>query len=520
MSGVEVAGVVLGGFPILISALEHWQSGAKLLQDWWQFRREYQRCLRDIGYHELAFRRNLEECLLPLIADDDEVKTLLADPAGPGWSVPELEEKLEKRLSKSAYEQYKQTIDGFTFDKSTRKALFEELAEYNTRLHDLLDTSDRISASRATAYAGRAKASLNKSVLQSWKYANGIFNVIKTAWTCHCQRVRHVDLLLRHPSVADYSFRMVSLIGNDDPMPQPQPWTWRETDISMVSQAKQSPVVSIPVSQLARTPRSAISIPSTPRPSIVSRQKGHPATQMPATVAFTTQNNTIEPSISNLCEELGKPNVSNIEQLKDDVPGCNYTVIPIASKEDIRKTISLERLLARPPRIGLKRSQRFFIAFTIASSHIQLQSTPWLGGQWSKADILFPCNPQDSHGILADQPFLSCNFASSTAQPSVFGDTTFSTLGILLLELCFGMPFESTEFRQRSLPANDPNTFSDLGAATELAGEVLHEVGQEYADAVAWCLTRFMVGTKRESWRHELLVNVVEPLQKCHQSLL
>jgi hypothetical protein len=83
MSGFEVAGVVLGGFPILISALEHWHHGAKLLKNWWQFRREYRRSLDDINYHKLAFERNLQECLLPLVADDDEVEALVRDPTGP-----------------------------------------------------------------------------------------------------------------------------------------------------------------------------------------------------------------------------------------------------------------------------------------------------------------------------------------------------------------------------------------------------------------------------------------------------
>ena len=110
MSGFEVVGVVLGGFPLLVSALEHWQSGARMLQNWWQFEREYQKSLMDINHQQLIFRQNLEECLLPLVADDDQVELLLADPTGPGWSVPEPKEKLEKRLSKPAYEQYKETV--------------------------------------------------------------------------------------------------------------------------------------------------------------------------------------------------------------------------------------------------------------------------------------------------------------------------------------------------------------------------------------------------------------------------
>lgn len=110
MSGIEVAGLVLGGFPILISALEKWKDGAQVLQDWWQIKREYRRCVHDIEYQSLSFERNLEECLLPLITDGDQLAILIADAGGDSWKAPELEERLKKRLSDRAYRSYLATI--------------------------------------------------------------------------------------------------------------------------------------------------------------------------------------------------------------------------------------------------------------------------------------------------------------------------------------------------------------------------------------------------------------------------
>ena len=110
MSGIEVAGLVLGGFPILITALEKWKDGAQVLQGWWQIKREYRRCVHDIEYQKLNFERNLEECLLPLITDDNQLRILIADAGGDSWKAPELEERLERRLSDRAYRSYLATI--------------------------------------------------------------------------------------------------------------------------------------------------------------------------------------------------------------------------------------------------------------------------------------------------------------------------------------------------------------------------------------------------------------------------
>ena len=99
-------------------------------------------------------------------------------------------------------------------------------------------------------------------------------------------------------------------------------------------------------------------------------------------------------------------------------------------------------------------------------------------------------------------------------------DRTFSTLGILLLELCFGVAFEDTIERARSIPANGPNAFSDLGAAFAWSERVVGEAGPEYAEAVTWCLGRISSPTKDASWRKELLERVVMPLEQCYKALL
>jgi hypothetical protein len=109
MSGVEIAGFVLAAFPLMISALEHYRKGAEVLEGWWMIKCEYRKCKNNLNYHKVAFEENLEELLLPLIADEDKLQRLLNDPGGPEWKDPELEKLLKERMPKT-YSSYLDTV--------------------------------------------------------------------------------------------------------------------------------------------------------------------------------------------------------------------------------------------------------------------------------------------------------------------------------------------------------------------------------------------------------------------------
>jgi hypothetical protein len=64
----------------MISGLEHYRESAEVLETWWKIKREYQKCIRNLKYYKVAFEENLEELLLPLIADEEKLHRLLNDP--------------------------------------------------------------------------------------------------------------------------------------------------------------------------------------------------------------------------------------------------------------------------------------------------------------------------------------------------------------------------------------------------------------------------------------------------------
>jgi len=98
MSGIEIAGILLGALPLIISGLEHWRDVARVGGFWWRVRKEHTACLREVQYHAIIYRRNLKELLLPIADDSPEVTALISDPGGKGWSNKILQDRLEKRL--------------------------------------------------------------------------------------------------------------------------------------------------------------------------------------------------------------------------------------------------------------------------------------------------------------------------------------------------------------------------------------------------------------------------------------
>jgi hypothetical protein len=95
MSGIEVAGLVLGGFPLLISALKH-------LVKLRMFRRECQKDLNRVQDIQVVYRESLRALLIPLQYDGTldlkQIELLLDDPSSQGWGDPDVHEEVSRRL--------------------------------------------------------------------------------------------------------------------------------------------------------------------------------------------------------------------------------------------------------------------------------------------------------------------------------------------------------------------------------------------------------------------------------------
>jgi len=247
-----------------------------------------------------------------------------------------------------------------------------------------------------------------------------------------------------------------------------------------------------------------------------------------STPTLSKSSTLIEPAgdeLNNLCEKIAncKPADTCLGVLKGEE--YDYTLSPLLQEQGTRpeeqETISLGSILRKESGIKLSRRQRYHIALTLASSHLQLHKTPWLESGWSKDVILFLPDPTNPEQINLDQPFIARDFVpSGKKRGTLTADNSCPNLGIMLLELCFNSPFESQLYRKKYIsPDGQSNPYLDLAAALEWCNsEAAEEAGPDFESAVKWCLSQFgaMDGLD-EAKKGEMIEKVVKPLEYCHK---
>ncbi|KPM38172.1 hypothetical protein AK830_g8421 [Neonectria ditissima] len=563
MSGFEVAGIVLGAFPLAIEALDRYREVAKRLGFWYKIRLEYQKCSDHLTYYRLAYRRHLKLLLLPLVVDDDKIQELLSDPGGEGWKNQAVASLLEVRLDES-YELYlrhmtataevmqklnhelavnddsvQQTIstskgpmkarmkhamskDGIDYHRykvkfmngaSVRGELFAEIKDLLERMRDLLDTSDKESQLLGKRASAAKNSAIDAAICGFFVHANRLFRALTSAWNCYCQQQHCVRLLLQHRTNKKSEFEVVFAKS------LPSSWEVRKTRIVEGGdiEAGQVSTIRIPAHREKQPIKSALRTRAQVPAKDVERTL--PAITLTTTTALP--DDTDVPPITSLCISLDQGNEPCCGFLAEE--DCRYYVYKLSRLQmKTLSSISLDEILRGQVQPAPTRRQRYSLALTLASSFLQLLDTPWLPVTWSKSDIVFTSSVADSGVFALDQPHLDRGLVDSEKNASK--SSTFlqslDLLGIVLLELCFGVLLENRACRTRWPPGrNETEKMAfDFMAAREWQLEVNEEAGPDYSEAVAWCLGGNR-STPPEVWRREMLQKVVQPLERCRQFL-
>lgn len=98
MSGFEIAGVVLGGFPILIEAAKPLSRYLQGAERWWHFKRDFMTLISTIEDESIAYSQNLELLLTPVDIDPEAKASLQEDAGSKLWHHPEIQAKLKSRI--------------------------------------------------------------------------------------------------------------------------------------------------------------------------------------------------------------------------------------------------------------------------------------------------------------------------------------------------------------------------------------------------------------------------------------
>lgn len=238
----------------------------------------------------------------------------------------------------------------------------------------------------------------------------------------------------------------------------------------------------------------------------------------------------VDVEIKDLCSRLSTKEICHCLGYICDDKRTQRLLCP-AQEDELRvgefSYISLAALLQGQGDSRLTRHERYNIASILASSLLQLQSTPWLAEKMEKNNIFF-CR-QDNK-VFVDRPYIRHSFASlkssqpcsnATTQPSLspgfMARNSLSNLGILLLELCFGQPIESQAIRKIYLgPDGKPHNSTDYMTAL-LWADMVYEEDPALEHIVKCCV--FCIFEEKPDWNNKKFTravynSVVEPLEK------
>ena len=99
--GIETAGLVLATFPIIISFLEHYVKGVETIQKWRFYSRELAIYGRKLEVQRVMYLNTTEKLLDGIVESDDDLATMLLNPASPAWKKIEHTDPLRTRLHHS-----------------------------------------------------------------------------------------------------------------------------------------------------------------------------------------------------------------------------------------------------------------------------------------------------------------------------------------------------------------------------------------------------------------------------------
>ncbi|KAK3678756.1 hypothetical protein LTR78_001209 [Recurvomyces mirabilis] len=508
MSGAEaLAGLILAGPPLLISWLEHQREFQRMTGTLKGFRAVYRRYKTQASLLEIAFSQTVEVLFLPVLGDLDHLERLKTRPDDPEWR--QLEIKLKARLDDRTAQAFIEAVTDLRDDMeelrrklvstspqdvqdtkstlsrlhssfqnernrvkfaATEPTLEEAFAAVRQQLEFLqaLLTRSNASVQVRQQVARRTTSMISKTLLQLHKHANAIYNMLSAAWGCSCIEHHRADLLLRHPSSPTVRFDVLLLYhsrheGTHMPVP---PWTERQACICHVYDS------SVGHSN----------------GKVMFAEDTKPGADM---MAGEVEQST--PTVD-LCAKLG------------DGQLVTKHLALLASTDDVN-TYTLNAsdqfdLARRNPRV-----------LTLGS----LLRADILKG-WNKNDIVFLT--KDGGEIQYDNPLLRRGFGKSVPDIAKVGfDIPMSTLAILLLELCFGMPLEEKRGKSGQVGMLVEDAVHDRALAISWAEEVAGEAGPEHSAAIWWCLEKMFVRPNDTVWRREFTNMVVEPLQTQYREL-
>ncbi|KAJ8116694.1 hypothetical protein OPT61_g1932 [Boeremia exigua] len=549
MSGVEVAGLVLGAFPLLLAGLQFYAEGIEVKRRHGKYRAEIRSLLDDLKAENSLYRNNLAT-LLRGVVDAKDIDDFSADPGGKLWKAPDFDRKLRQRLGNS-YEPYLHAIRKL----QTTTNIFREQLKLGESGH----VSDRVlrycqiitdilwpQFSEPQAFKEhykRLKFSLRKAdyadLMNTIRYANtildrltfqnqyiegqqlaregsipnfqnindraqGVFSTLSSGWTCLCRTDHSVSLRLE-PRMEDDS----SDSDDDEYSPRdqfhvlfqygyrytiaadkdPSPWTWDEAKIQVICEKHPTSSGNTACGlDSTRSVRFSTQTKKKKKSSLFSSTVIQPTKDLCSAIeTLQKPHHTLQMPQRDVCLTLLE---NETTMLKYGLKIYPTKVLP----QDLEhwSVSTLRSALQRGRRF--RRRERVYLALILASSVLQLHATPWLDDDWSIDNIYFVERPGSTS---YHEPFVSRRLGFREAsvvsdrRARMIRNQPLFALGVALIELWYGESlsnlYESEDGEQHPKDTQS-KLLTRFNTADRIADEIAHDAGAKYSDAVRRCI--------------------------------
>ncbi|KAI0909370.1 hypothetical protein F4823DRAFT_594727 [Ustulina deusta] len=574
---MEVAGLVLGGIPLILYAFDNYKRCLEPGKNYWR----YESTLKMIRSHMFVQQEQLDVTLRNIgLVNPTRV---------------ELEQHLNGLYSKSKCGEFIAIIDNMeaivrktmdkldidmkgkprwtsdsedriswewrrvrrSFGRSEREQLVADLQYWNNALKNIFEKAE-IPSDESNPLLEEIQARFNqRNCDNARRDYRRMHEMLSNRWTCSCQEHKGNIRLDWHASKIAPADKLSLTIPSDNC----SQWHHISMNFHTTGNSSATQLTNISGNILPLVPRA-------PSPSKREKLKGLFSTSKE--IRSSTQSLTIpmtpptplqtsssqKQEIHCLCDYIKRAKSLGSGYIPDPDTSNNRLLIDlIPSTSQHTETASLPSLLGLPQpsqqpssQVSLSRKQRFSIAAAAVWAILYLYGSPWMGQDWGGKDgIQLFVEGTGAARQLAEHPTIACIFKSTVQQqPATRGAATSEAerfqssqirnkelfaLGILLIELCLDTTFEQIrqEIQEHDRPSAPlgirSSAIDDFEIANRQTDRIYLEAGDSYGYAVQRCLRCEFPGrdvTKTfefSQFRQSFFNGVVAPIQATYMML-
>ncbi|KAF4880732.1 hypothetical protein CGCSCA1_v000446 [Colletotrichum siamense] len=559
----EIAGLVLGAVPLVISALEHYQEFVDPAVAFFKWRGELSKVILRLVTERATYDQNLR-LMLARIVSHDELDRMVEDPQDHLWTSRELLLDLKSELSRaygpcmalvkemeavmvtiaagldidgsdqvldnglqtviSANPPVSKTPDprqrfqflkrvNFTMKRRTIDKKLTELESCNRKLRDLLTGADAISAIQQDEGPTRRPRIRFVAPLQSIRAnASRVHGGLCGRW-CSDHDYHHAGLLLEQRIARRIKKSRKGNVMEAGKMDRFGVSLWRAAVMTWLD-------TEFRIDDSLIRPRSE----NAPKVTFSMAELKESLDETESITVLEVKD------ICTTIEEAMHPHIGFAIDSSDILRGLYQ--VETQKRTLAQSHTTLDEFLPSIKRHDYVLADYYCLAVTLASSVLQLNETPWLHQPWSRRSIAFlRLKGGNASSVDIRHPYLTCQYCADEPSPQFKSDVppagriNMLALAIMLVELKCGSPIESLWQDQDLPPDGQPNMWTDLSTVTRWLDVQVNEgnLSFGFTSAITYCLQCYVnpiASLDDTEFVQSIEENVLEPLEREMQQLL